>query len=416
MEKEKKEGESDAETDVAAIAGAETGDPLKEGATLTTFEFRDNMSVTIHCMESFKGCILQKDDKAKGAQHIDKTGLLIWPATFLLCDFLCWCHRTRSQSDDSPLSTLSVVELGAGAGLSGFLTALLRPSFLLLTDRDADALSLLRHNARATSRRVGVERLSWGDNDDLANIRTTLEKETKRHHCDLVMAADVVYPNVDKIVVSLLFDTVSRLLPPSLETFDDIDEMIAKIQDPSSPHPLVNDQSLIATPSFVCSFVCRDRGRPSARRMMKAAFSRGFTAREIPWTLFTPKRPLMDAQILLFRRTLPIPLPSPIASLVNGIKGEKRRKEAEEEKEDEDETEEDEWFGLGKEEAKEMRRKSKEVFPDLWRPLPRSTIQIWRPPFDDCDDDEIACELFDGWVSSHPALSPSSSSSSSSSS
>jgi predicted nicotinamide N-methyase len=120
----------------------------------------------------------------------DLTGQIIWPAAFQLSFFI--------QSDQfRPFFTdKKVVELGSGAGLSGFVAARYAER-VLLTDGNEIVMRLLDKNVEyvpsSSSQRccpVAAERLYWGERDAVDSL------VAKHGVPDVLCGADIImWPN-----------------------------------------------------------------------------------------------------------------------------------------------------------------------------------------------------------------------------
>jgi predicted nicotinamide N-methyase len=139
----------------------------------------------------------------------DLTGIMIWPATHLLCQHLI--------AGDIICQDSVVLELGCGCGLVGMaaLKAKCPPSLWVSTDMDEQVLSLCRQNFSLNNLVANnIKSLKWGDQDRiqelLADLRLHLNVEDAKF--DSIMAADIVYPATSGNVIELLLTTVDCLL------------------------------------------------------------------------------------------------------------------------------------------------------------------------------------------------------------
>ena len=160
-----------------------------------------------------------------------QSGLYLWPAASALACFLLrhWASlEARVMAAVVPAGApLRIVEVGAGVGLTGLalaahLKSIPNPVQLVLTDRDDNALSLLRANATALQLapddacQVRAATLDWGPAgvSMLRSLWSTFDV-----HCGmlsppsagahLILGADVIY-SLD--VLDLLLWTVDQLL------------------------------------------------------------------------------------------------------------------------------------------------------------------------------------------------------------
>jgi SAM-dependent methyltransferase len=170
--------------------------------------------------------------KAELGQTLHSTGLTLWRASELLCDYMIRNANTNS-ADGSTGSTgtgtmtmdnKNVLELGAGLGLCGILAHHLQAANVVLTDGDTDALKLMRSNVAANCQGTGASagscdanscdsassiqcrQLVWGDKERLDDLRRAGPFENGFH---LVLGADIIYV-VE--ILEPLFQSVQRLL------------------------------------------------------------------------------------------------------------------------------------------------------------------------------------------------------------
>lgn len=185
-----------------------------------------SLRLQIQCCESFKGELLNNEE---GDAHVDRTGLLVWPGSFLTCAFLLAARAELGRGE----TTQHVVELGAGAtGLAGLLLSHFgcvwpsRPR-TVLTDGDPESVALLDQNAKhhhqgnnengassndgalsvAPTADIGVQRLRWG-NEEEANVLVSGDGKA----ASLVLGSDILYPSIPLAVIRLLLQTARALL------------------------------------------------------------------------------------------------------------------------------------------------------------------------------------------------------------
>lgn len=208
----------------------------------------------------------------------DATGIMIWPATHLLCQHVA--------GGDLQQMGEHVVELGCGVGLVG-ITAMKasRSSDSSLTwvstDMDQRALQLCQRNYKLNNvqtndkdSKVWTQSLFWGDkqraNELLDELRERVDDGESRF--DSVVGADIVYPSTCGKILDSLFQSVDALLKP--------------------------------TGIFWLSFCTRD-GAVTPSRLIEAASQAGFriTALEpLDAALAKLLPPLLDSRILIMRR------------------------------------------------------------------------------------------------------------------
>jgi len=190
----------------------------------------------IQCCESFKGELLNNEE---GDAHVDRTGLLLWPGSFLLCAYLLAARAELGKGE----TTQHIVELGAGAtGLAGLLLShftCMRPSGFSsmksrprtnLTDGDPESVAILSDNAkhhfesgendaeRSSSGTtlsmtpiadIVVQRLRWGNQDEADALVSGDWKAAS-----LVLGSDILYPSIPLAVIRQLLQTVRVLMIP----------------------------------------------------------------------------------------------------------------------------------------------------------------------------------------------------------
>ena len=224
------------------------------------------LRLQIQCCESFKGELLNNEE---GDAHVDRTGLLLWPGSFLMCTYLL-AGRAELEGGET---TQLVVELGAGAtGLAGLLLShflCVRPSRprTILTDGDPESVAILSHNAKhhfggendvatdtnnsnttlsaALSADIEVQRLRWGNQDEADALVSGAGKAAS-----LVLGCDILYPSIPQAVIRLLLQTARVLLAPGgacKATAQDTPKAAAAPQD-----------SAKLKGRFVLSFIDRD--------------------------------------------------------------------------------------------------------------------------------------------------------------
>jgi predicted nicotinamide N-methyase len=132
----------------------------------------------------------------------DLTGQIVWPAAKLLASFLT--QHVDIFCSEVPM----ILELGAGAGLSGLVAAMLcrNPSNVILTDNNELVLDLLERNINVNftdqQRKPRCYRLGWGKQE--------AEQFSAVHgNFDVILGADVVFWPA---AIPLLFETVHYFL------------------------------------------------------------------------------------------------------------------------------------------------------------------------------------------------------------
>ncbi|ETO80969.1 hypothetical protein F444_04645 [Phytophthora nicotianae P1976] len=191
------------------------------------------------------GVVKQKllSSHAASTDH-DLTGQVVWPVSAFLAWYLV-AHRDE-------IAGKNVVELGAGAGLSG-LVASQFASHTALTDGNDIVLELLEENAEtnADSSKVQALPLLWGDHKSVEAFEHAFP-----YPVDVLIGADVVcWP----MLVKPILQTIKYLLL-------------------RSNNPLETQ--------FCCGFVCRAQSTEDL--LFKEAVAFGFRFERIPDDTFLP--------------------------------------------------------------------------------------------------------------------------------
>lgn len=174
----------------------------------------------------------------KGFKHeheriFDSTGLTLWRASKLLCDYMC--------SNPQCIENKRVLEIGAGLGLCGLLAYHLHASSVVMTDGDTDVLTEMRYNVDQHLIN-DMERNKRDEND--ATSTTSMNKPSdviipcrqllwgKKHidsfkkyivdnmnnddgSFDIIIASDVIYV---EYILDDLFETIVGMLSPSQDS------------------------------------------------------------------------------------------------------------------------------------------------------------------------------------------------------
>lgn len=167
-----------------------------------------------------KLCHYRAGNVGRVSPEVDRTGLLLWPCSRSLCDFvsgsaadiieiatsLAVIRRDNStHSEAKSTSHHRVIELGAGAtGAAGILWSLMYSGSVKLTDQDDASLVLLRSNVRNNNSDAVVQKLSWGK-----EVYSVLEEG---RDFSVILASDVLYPGQLLSTVAGFFDKVNTLL------------------------------------------------------------------------------------------------------------------------------------------------------------------------------------------------------------
>lgn len=214
-------------------------------------------SVTIHALSrniALNVCREQTLDHAvlvgDAGSGGDATGLMVWAGSYALCSFIVEHCRV--------LEGKSVIELGTGCGLLGSLAALCGAQDVILTDSNEGALELARQTIEAneTGNRARVKYFDWCASEEDSML------------ADMVIASEVIYPSTLAESMNSLFDSVDRMLK----------------------------QGGI----FIMSYV--ERRKDTTRSLREIANNKQWTMSVVSWQLFMTKKPLLDAQVFIFRR------------------------------------------------------------------------------------------------------------------
>ena len=123
----------------------------------------------------------------------------LWRPAVLLSSFL------KSQCLDQYVSieNKNVLEIGAGPGAGGLVSALLPTSKVYITDRDPGVLQLITKNIEANKDKIPIEKvevapLDWTNSEHLSNFKGKV---------DVIIGSDILYSlsMVDGLVNALEF-------------------------------------------------------------------------------------------------------------------------------------------------------------------------------------------------------------------
>ena len=229
----------------------------------------------------------------------DDTGVLAWAATDVMGEALA------SPGGRRLVRGARVVELGAGCGLCGLLTAALGAAAVTLTDVNAAALRFAAMGAERAARESGgacdvsVAALDW------LSFRGGAPA-SPRFAADVVIASDVVYPDSSTDALDGLCAAVAAVLRCGDRCGDRMS--IARVAELGSPAtgPLGVDLAAVADlartrPIALVAFVDRD-GFVSAKRLASHASRRGLLVRRVDASSFTNRRPKLDGALLWIDR------------------------------------------------------------------------------------------------------------------
>lgn len=146
--------------------------------------------------------------RADEAQLLSSTGLTLWRAAPILCNYLI--------NNSELVKNKTILELGAGMGLCGLVAASLGASSVFLSDGDSDSLSNMRKNIDSNhhliprSSFVSCLQLKWGEK--LEEFQRKCNLDTPHGLFDTIMGSDIIYV---ESILRPLFTTVGILLSPS---------------------------------------------------------------------------------------------------------------------------------------------------------------------------------------------------------
>ncbi|KAK3265830.1 hypothetical protein CYMTET_25518 [Cymbomonas tetramitiformis] len=122
----------------------------------------------------------------------DATACYVWDAAPRMARWLC--------SNPQMVAGKSIVELGAGVGLPGIVSAQIGAKSVTLTDKPNE-LRLLRENSSAAGVDCMVKPCTWADKDDMAALGTF----------DVVLCSDLLYDVDAQDAQVALCDTIKGL-------------------------------------------------------------------------------------------------------------------------------------------------------------------------------------------------------------
>ena len=186
-------------------------------------------------------CIELEAELSKNCYNQDQpaTGHAVWFAAENLCGLVDQLFLEQKQQQDDlteeedsssssnnqqGMTITSLLELGAGPGLTGIYAAKLLNKTLqtvVLTDGDADVVELLQRNINrnqildsSSGTTTTAQVLLWGnenDNQVLLERHTTIQKN---NGFSIILGADLIYGKCSIGTIQLLFQTVHQLLAP----------------------------------------------------------------------------------------------------------------------------------------------------------------------------------------------------------
>ncbi|EQC37307.1 hypothetical protein SDRG_05528 [Saprolegnia diclina VS20] len=162
---------------------------LNENYTNTEYVFNDGIAQNL------------LSSKAASTDH-DLTGQVVWPVSILLSWFVA--------ANNELFRGKNVLEVGAGAGLAGFVASQFA-AHTAITDGNDVVLRLLTRNVEHTQANCSIHKLLWGEEDSVVAFTQAFA-----HPIDIVLGADVVcWPNL----VLPLLRTIKYLMHQTPDMF-----------------------------------------------------------------------------------------------------------------------------------------------------------------------------------------------------
>lgn len=150
--------------------------------------------------------------RADEAQLLSSTGLTLWRAAPILCNYLI-------TNSELYVKNKTILELGAGLGLCSILAAILGASTIILSDGDSISLSNMRDNVERNkhlflnddniNNNVNIQclQLRWGINIEEFLLKCNLS--TFDGLFDVILGSDIIYVET---ILEPLFLTIDKLL------------------------------------------------------------------------------------------------------------------------------------------------------------------------------------------------------------
>ena len=130
-----------------------------------------------------------RNEAADLLTSVDLTGIMLWPASFLLSSFIC------SQDAAKYFKNKSVIEIGCGAGMCGLFCAYRGATEVTLSDEKSYVTELAERNI--TRNQKDIEKV----NPSIKSMNAIVYSWNKfneqnnqlRNHYDVVVSSDTVY-------------------------------------------------------------------------------------------------------------------------------------------------------------------------------------------------------------------------------
>lgn len=179
-------------------------------------------------------CVIQSNN-ASVNHKVDMTGMKVWPGAELMCEWFIYLQSINQLSN-------RLLELGAGTGVCSILAAKLpcvnqsinqttdhlSKRFVVCTDGEEQVVRLIDRNIgrNGLTDQVVARKLYWGDKDHLnaavndlnhtiAQFNHQPNNQPIEQTFDCVFAADVCYPDTDRVAIDALFDTAKAIMTRS---------------------------------------------------------------------------------------------------------------------------------------------------------------------------------------------------------
>lgn len=145
--------------------------------------------------------------KAEIGQTLNSTGLTLWRAAPLLCQFI-------TDHSERYITGKHVLELGGGLGLCGILAGALGARRVYITDGDSASLTgmrenVIRNNCYNSDGCIACKQLRWGSKLEEFKRMTIVEGGIVDGRFETIMGSDIIYV---ESILEPLFQTVDACL------------------------------------------------------------------------------------------------------------------------------------------------------------------------------------------------------------